>query len=524
MLKFLGHAGFMYETNNEVLLMDPWMSEQGAFDSSWYQFPSNHALGDQIRKEIESTEKEIYIYISHEHKDHFDVPYLKTLNLSKVNFITPKFRRDHVAHVLNTLNPKSVITPVDSELLNIGNMEIRLFLDDQEIVRDSALGLIDKDRDFTFVNLNDCKVYDRVDELKNIFKKFDIFTCQFSGAVFHPVCYDYPEKKYKEISESKVLGKFSSVKNLISKFEPSLYIPAAGPPVFLDPKLIDINFQDVNIFSSPYKFRNYLVENMPALNVEVPLPGTQFKFINDESIQIDHPLNDVEKQYSKENIKKYAEQYAHIFKERENQKSAYEPIQIQKKLFEELKSKLANFNIEQKMDVVLEFSIDEIIDTSIFVNFDKKEITIEDKNQTISSSTYEISSSAGDIGRLLDEYLNWEDFMLSFRHKLKRTPDIYQVAINGFLTMEKEDVPEFIENLMRLQNQRERITVEVGGVLYSIDKFCPHQGSDLATHQIEDDRYLICPKHRWKFDLENEGKAVGLDATINAVDLDGDGS
>ena len=88
--------------------------------------------------------------------------------------------------------------------------------------------------------------------------------------------------------------------------------------------------------------------------------------------------------------------------------------QIQKKLFEELKSKLANFNIEQKMDVVLEFSIDEIIDTSIFVNFDKKEITIEDKNQTISSSTYEISSSAGDIGRLLDEYLNWEDFMLSF--------------------------------------------------------------------------------------------------------------
>ena len=44
MLKFLGHAGFMYETNNEILLMDPWMSKEGAFDSSWYQFPSNHDL------------------------------------------------------------------------------------------------------------------------------------------------------------------------------------------------------------------------------------------------------------------------------------------------------------------------------------------------------------------------------------------------------------------------------------------------------------------------------------------------
>ena len=114
--------------------------------------------------------------------------------------------------------------------------------------------------------------------------------------------------------------------------------------------------------------------------------------------------------------------------------------------------------------------------------------------------------------------------MLSFRHKLKRTPDIYQVAVNGFLTMEKEDVPKFVDNLMRLQNQRERITVEVGGVLYSIDKFCPHQGSDLTTHEVEDDRFLICPKHRWSFDLEDEGRAVGHEASINAIDLDGDGS
>jgi len=524
MLKFLGQAGFMYETKNEILLMDPWMSKEGAFDSSWYQFPCNHELGDEIREDIKISNKEIYIYISHEHKDHFDVPYLKTLDLSKINFITPKFRRDHVASVLHKLNPKSVTTPIDSEVLNIGDMEIRLFLDDQEIVRDSALGLIDMENDFTFLNLNDCKVYDRIDELKDIFKKLDAFTCQFSGAVFHPVCYDYPEKKYREISESKVYGKFNSVRNLISKLEPKLYIPAAGPPVFLDPDLININFQEVNIFSSPFKFQNYLLENMPELNVEVPIPGSTFSFRNDNNIEIKHPFEDIEEQFDKENIKKYAEKYFYIFENRNNQKSEYDPIQIQQKLLLELKSKFENFNIEQKMDVVLQFSLNEINDSSIFVNFDKKEINILDKNQNNSSATYEISSSAGDVGRLLDGYLNWEDFMLSFRHKLKRTPDIYQVAINGFLTMEKEDVPKFVENLMRLQNQRERITVEAGGVLYSIDKYCPHQGSDLTTHQIEDERFLICPKHRWSFDLENEGKAINADATINAVDLDGDGS
>ena len=523
MLTFLGHAAFMYETENEILLMDPWMSKSGAFDSSWYQFPNNHLLGDDIRKKIESTDKEVYIYISHEHKDHFDVPYLETLKLNKVNFITPKFRRDHVASVLNTLNPKSVTTPVDSEIINIGNLEIRLFLDDQEIVRDSALGLYDSSSNFTFLNLNDCKVYDRVEELFEIYKKFDIFTCQFSGAVFHPVCYEYPEKKYYAISESKVYGKFGSVKNVINKFNPELYIPAAGPPVFLDPHLISINYEDVNIFSSPFKFKKYLKEYLPGLNVEVSVPGSKFTFHN-QQIDIDHPVKNIENMYDMKNIENYAKTYDYIFTERENQKSEYDPIEVQSKLLLELSSKLKSFNIDQTMNILMEFSLNEIKDTSIYIDFETKQIEIMNKNNLSSDLTYEISASVGDIGRLLDGFLNWEDFMLSFRHKLKRTPDIYQVAVNGFLTMEKEDVPEFVSNLMRLQNQRERITVEVGGVLYSIDKFCPHQGSDLSTYEIEDERFLICPKHRWSFDLEDEGKAVGHDASINAIDLDGDGS
>ena len=262
---------------------------------------------------------------------------------------------------------------------------------------------------------------------------------------------------------------------------------------------------------------------MPNLNVEVPVPGSSFKKIENDII-IDHPIENPESLYEKETIESYANEYRYVFEERENQKINYDPKEVQNRLLDELNSKLKNFNIEQSMDVCMVFNLNEILDTSIIIDFENKSINIENRKNIDSLSSYEISSSAGDVGRLLDGYLNWEDFMLSFRHRLKRTPDVYQVAINGFLTMEKEDVPDFVDNLMRLQNQRERITVEVGGVLYSIDKFCPHQGSDLTTHQIEDDRYLICPKHRWTFDLENDGNAIGVDATINAIDLDGDGS
>ena len=266
-----------------------------------------------------------------------------------------------------------------------------------------------------------------------------------------------------------------------------------------------------------------MLQELPDLNVEVPVPGSSFLKIKNE-MGIEHPIVNPESLFDKDTIESYANEYSYIFEERENQKKDYEPKDVQTRLYDELNSKLINFKIEQKMDVCMEFSLNEIKDSSIVINFENKSISIENKSSVDSSSSYEISCSVGDIGRLLDGYLNWEDFMLSFRHKLKRTPDVYQVAINGFLTMEKEDVPDFVDNLMKLQNQRERITVEAGGVLYSIDKFCPHQGSDLTTHQIEDDRYLICPKHRWTFDLENDGNAIGVDATINAVDLDGDGS
>ena len=54
--------------------------------------------------------------------------------------------------------------------------------------------------------------------------------------------------------------------NEINKFQPDLYIPAAGPPVFLDPNLIHINYQEVNIFSSPYKFKDYLNDDHYIFN------------------------------------------------------------------------------------------------------------------------------------------------------------------------------------------------------------------------------------------------------------------
>ena len=85
-LTFLNHASYMIESESSLLVVDPWV-EGYAFDKGWAlldKSTTNEALIDLIL----ATKKEIYIWLSHEHSDHFSVPFLMTLKKFglRVNF------------------------------------------------------------------------------------------------------------------------------------------------------------------------------------------------------------------------------------------------------------------------------------------------------------------------------------------------------------------------------------------------------------------------------------------------------
>ena len=63
----IGHAGMLVETSAGSILCDPWF--QPAFFGSWFPFPRNDQLGDDLRQRIENAD---YLYISHLHGDHHD--------------------------------------------------------------------------------------------------------------------------------------------------------------------------------------------------------------------------------------------------------------------------------------------------------------------------------------------------------------------------------------------------------------------------------------------------------------------
>lgn len=61
-----------------------------------------------------------------------------------------------------------------------------------------------------------------------------------------------------------------------------------------------------------------------------------------------------------------------------------------------------------------------------------------------------------------------------------------------------------------------RVVREIGGRTYEFDQKCPHKSADL-THAPVENGILICPKHKWKFDLNNGGRCISKPyCTINA--------
>src|SRR5215467_2866831 len=255
-ITYIGHAGFVVETEQSIVLTDPWLSPEGAFDSAWFQFPRNHDLAPFVREKLRDRARKRFVYISHEHQDHFDSNFLKSLPLGELTFIVPHFQRDALRTELEALGPGELVLCQHGEEISLPGGAAKLFLDDSGINRDSSI-LLRADGE-TFLDLNDCKLHDQLPAIHASEGPISIFTCQFSGATWHPTCYAYEPEEYQSISKKKLVNKFETVARAIETLQPRAYLPSAGPACFLDPTLIHLNFEPVNIFPRAPLLLQYL--------------------------------------------------------------------------------------------------------------------------------------------------------------------------------------------------------------------------------------------------------------------------
>jgi UDP-MurNAc hydroxylase len=518
-ITYLGHAGFLVETEQAIVVMDPWMSPEGAFDSAWFQFPRNHDLAPYVREKLGDTRKDRFVYISHEHHDHFDPHFLASLSAGDLTFLVPNFTRAALRTELARLQPAArVVTCNHGELVPIPGGYVKLYLDDSGLNRDS--GVLLKSEGQAFLNLNDCKLYDEVASIAEAEGPIGVFTCQFSGATWHPTCYEYDPAAYTRISQHKLLGKFEMVARAIEAIQPRVYLPSAGPACFLDPSLLHINFQPANIFPRAPQFFEFLRQRLPASATELAeiMPGDllcartgHWQPRGTERVrEVDFETY----------IRGYADRYRKFFDESQPKPTAENVELILEKLQTALEQKLSTFTLHDRIRVPLYFGLSDVESTFLRIDFASR--GVERANGIVESDYYSLVTPSWQISRVLDGAITWEQFALTFRVRLNRKPDVYQTLMQGFLLMEPEDMNWFCARLLEIEQRQKRIIIEAGGMRYSIDRYCPHQGADLSQGWLADGRFWTCPRHRWQFALDKEGQCLTSNGTINAICLEND--
>jgi UDP-MurNAc hydroxylase len=100
---------------------------------------------------------------------------------------------------------------------------------------------------------------------------------------------------------------------------------------------------------------------------------------------------------------------------------------------------------------------------------------------------------------------------------VQRRPDVYNTIANIFLFADESNLAESLVQSLNLS--KERIVIEYRGQQFEINRYCPHQGGDLAYASIDDDLHVVCPRHNWRFDLACGGICKTSGASIHAVRL-----
>lgn len=515
-ITYLGHAGFIVETEHALIVADPWLSPSGAFDASWFQLPANHHLAALVEERLGGQKQANFLYISHEHEDHYDRAFLDTLQNRHFTLIIPRYHRPAFRMELADYRCKELLAAADAQAIPFPGGELKLYLDDSELNRDSAL--LVRAEGQTFLNLNDCRIFDRLRTIGMAEGAIDLFTCQFSGASWHPTCYEYAPEDFDRISAGKVMSKFKMVERAIELLRPRFFLPSAGPVCFLDPELIPLNFSTSGIFRRSHDLLKHIHPILAKAGTAWKdlMPGDVMDVASgDVALAAGERYDDAR---FESYVEEYAAKYADFFEQRALEHRRVDPDAVLQRLELELQKKLRLLVLRDRVTVPLFFGLREL--PSVWLKVDFPNNRVERVEGGIDEPAfYRIEAFAWQIEDVLDGELSWENFGLSFRVRMKRVPDNYDALIHAFLTLDKGHLYQFCQMLINLESLKERIEVTAGGKTYAVNRFCPHNGGDLSEGWIENDRYLVCARHRWCFDLSNGGACTTNTSTIAAQEV-----
>jgi UDP-MurNAc hydroxylase len=258
---YLGHACIMVESGGSRILMDPWLTDP-TYHGTWWHYPPL-AMG------VKDLPKLDYLYISHEHPDHFDPPTLEQIDKNVQVFIA-NYRRKRFRDRLRDIGFKRITELEFGEEVRCNGEGLSLRLIPPDRTWDDSAILL-KDGRTTVLNVNDCHLDDvtlaGIGETESV----DLAFLTFTGASQYPGCFEFPlEDKIARWRASKTahLEEFVSWATLLKA---KRAVPAAGNFALLAPDQLFMNTSDY--VNTPQEAVDLLHERAPHIEGLQMNPG-----------------------------------------------------------------------------------------------------------------------------------------------------------------------------------------------------------------------------------------------------------
>jgi UDP-MurNAc hydroxylase len=494
----IGHAGILIETDAGSILCDPWFVP--AFFGSWFVFPRNDQLSDDLRERIEHAD---YLYITHLHGDHHDEPWLREHLRRDIPILLPGYPTREQQRTLQRLGFTEFIRTVDGEEMELAP-GLTIAIHTEVSITDGPGGdsaIVVSDGRTRLVNQNDCRTTD-LDALRR-HGPVDLHWLQYSGAIWYPMVYEVPADQMRRLVDAKVESQFTRAMRYVDRLDARAIVPSAGPPAFLDDELWHLNVirgDELSIFPDQRSFLARLDER--GHRGILAIPGTEIE-VTPEDITVTHPIPDgeVDQIFSMKKwyLRKYQADWRPWLDELKAGWTApsTDLIATLKAWWEPLLRMAPTLRGAIGANCLIRAG-----DLEILVDFPNAEVRAHD------GEPYEFRFT---IPRELVETVvaqkavDWSNsLLLSARFSAWRAGEFNEYLYNFLKSLSVERMRRTEAEAVRKLNPPTEVEpeIELGG--YVVQRRCPHRNADLAVFgEIEagpDGDVLVCTLHGWRFD------------------------
>ena len=486
----LGHAGLSVETSGARLLCDPWLSPEGAFQASWFQFPDNaHLLSDELRAPAA-------VILTQGERDRVD-PWLLAQLPDEVPAIACTTTAPSVRRVLEEGQNRRLVAAAPWQRVEVAPGTTLFFVAEESPLSRRA-ALVIRDDGETLVDLGGTRLAPvQLEQIREAAGHIDLLCVQGATASWYPSCYEYTDERRREAARQKRLARFAYIVRAIRILSPTHVMPFGGHPCFLDRELFHHNDGlEAGGFPDQKQYIAWLADRGIS-NAVAMMPGDSWD-MSRRRHETDAAWDSVRLSDRHGYLEEYAERRrphidAVLARYPEPRESLWESF---REYFEHLLMLSPYFN--ERIGIRIGFHVTGEGGGDWSVDFRPESRGVR---PTLADCGYEYRVASRWAEPLFSRKLAWEDFLLSLRLTARRSADKCNDHVR-LLRFADETLLRAVERRETTARADDRIAVHTGGRVYEVQRFCPHAGNDLLDcGELLPDAKIRCLAHRYEYSL-----------------------